>query len=932
MISPTTRTRNLRLLTLRALALLGIFSLCIPPADAGAQAVTAGIGGTVRTPAGAAVASATISVSGPQQASTTTNAGGAFSLTLGPGVYRVSVSKNGYEAVSLDAVAVVAGQTLPLTVTMAPADLSSLRTIGSVTATTPGGSGAINVGTSTTSYLPAAAFQNFANPEINDVLQHLPNVNVARTSGEPDTAIVVGGAQPYETQTLIDGHPIALGQYGVWLSEYFPSYLVGGAETQSGPGNTTPFANLAVSGTVNLITPGYTTKPTAELVVGTDNYGSQYSDFLATGSLGKTSYVVGAGYGSNNGPYFGKTECAVLPNNPAAANTSASEGIIQFCGLTNDSFFNRGEILKLKYDFSDATSFEVGFVGTQGGYVPQGVSYGLYQGLTTVVACLPSAPLECNNPAYNSLIGTTIPSYAWYPGVAVYNDMPIFDGQLRTTIGNNTLLVRPYAGTIRPGQIDGNPEGGFPQFFSPAGTVPSLPAGTPIPSGGTSLPGGGNAFEQYCGIGFNPTNYYQINSPNNTLVSVNGQEECFQPPYTSYETDNLYGGTLSFVHPMGDSALTLTYDTHATDTFAYISGPANVTVPDTTIRYSTLSLTGELHPLKNLTVNAGLYNTDWELIGFQTVVNQATQTAGLAPLDQTTARFDPHVAFAYGPTSDVSYRFAYGTSETFPYAGQVSGLPSYLPPAAGTNYESLLIEKNPFLAPERSIAFDLGADKRFHNGSVLSIDLQNTIIHDVFEPLSFPAMQAGETIDETINVAQMLMQLATLKYGYAPRVGWGYNISVAAERAFLTQIPASVYAGGPSAPANGVQVCGTSIEGPNTPICIPYLKGYGQLTYTWKGGSYAALGVDYEGENNSYYQPPLAQLDLTVRRPLTRTVDLQVAIENLLNTNNFYNLPYSYQGVTLVEGSTTGLTSGTSTLLPTQPRTVRMQLRFHVGR
>lgn len=129
-----------------------------------------------------------------------------------------------------------------------------------------------------------------------------------------------------------------------------------------------------------------------------------------------------------------------------------------------------------------------------------------------------------------------------------------------------------------------------------------------------------------------------------------------------------------------------------------------------------------------------------------------------------------------------------------------------------------------------------------------------------------------------------------------------------------------------------MQVCGTSIEGPNTPICIPYLKGYAQATYTWKGGSYAALGVDYEGKNNSYYQPPLAQVDLTLRRPITRFAELQVAVENLLNTNNFYNLPYSYQGVQLVEGSTSGLTSGSSTMLPTQPRTVRMQIRFHVGR
>ncbi len=479
----------------------------------------------------------------------TTDASGAFSLSLGPGLYRITVTKSGYQSVSLNTVAVTADRTLPLTVTMTQADLSSLRTIGSVTSTSQGGNGAINVGTSTISYLPGAAFRNFANPEVNDVLQHLPNVNIARTSGEPDTAIVVGGAQPYETQTLIDGHPVALGQYGVWLSEYFPSYLVGGAETQSGPGNTTPFANLAVSGTVNLITPGFTKKPTAELVVGTDNYGSQYSNLLTTGSLGKASYVLGLGYGSNNGPYFHGNQCAVLPDNPSAANTPQSVGIIQFCGDTSASFFNRGEILKLKYDFSDATSFEVGFVGTQGGYVPQGVSYGLYQGITTVVACLPSAPLECNNPAYNSLVGHSIPSYAWYPGVAVYNDQPMFDGQLRTTIGNNTLLIRPYAGTIRPGQIDGGGEGAYPAVFLAArdGTVDR--AGTPDSERRhDACPAVATRSNSIAGLASIPPPTIKSIARATPSPFVNGQEECFQPPYMSFETDNLYGGDV-VVHP-----------------------------------------------------------------------------------------------------------------------------------------------------------------------------------------------------------------------------------------------------------------------------------------------------------------------------------------------------------------------------------------------
>src|ERR1019366_1710771 len=112
-----------------------------------------------------------------------------------------------------------------------------------------------------------------ANPQINDVLQRVPDVTLQHMGSQPDVSIVLGGVQPYETQVLIDGHPLALGQYGVWTSQYFPSYLIGGVETQSGPGNTTPFANIAVGGTVNLQTVDFTRRTTAEFTTGIDTFG-----------------------------------------------------------------------------------------------------------------------------------------------------------------------------------------------------------------------------------------------------------------------------------------------------------------------------------------------------------------------------------------------------------------------------------------------------------------------------------------------------------------------------------------------------------------------------------------------------------------------------------------------------------------------------------
>ena len=80
------------------------------------------------------------------------------------------------------------------------------------------------------------------------------------------------------------------------------------------------------------------------------------------------------------------------------------------------------------------------------------------------------------------------------------------------------------------------------------------------------------------------------------------------------------------------------------------------------------------------------------------------------------------------------------------------------------------------------------------------------------------------------------------------------------------------------------------------------------------------------------YQPPFAQLDLTLRHAFSRQLDFQVSIQNLLNTNSFDGLPAPGAGVPIVAETSSGLTSYSSTLLPLPPRTVRFQLRDHVGR
>jgi outer membrane receptor protein involved in Fe transport len=942
------RYASLGFRTIAACLLLTLSTVTATFAQAPASAVT----GTVTTASGAPLSGAKITVSGPADASVLSSGNGSFSIAVPPGLYQIRVDRGGYQPVSLTDIAIAPGTTQPLTIALSESSLSSLRTIGTVTSTGAGRS-TFNAGPAAQTFVPGDVFRATGNPEITDVLQRVPAITILHLGTQLDTSIVAGGLQPYETQVLIDGHPVALGQFGVWTSHYFPSFLTGGAEVEVGPGNTTPFANLAVGGTVNLTTPGYTTKPAASFTSGTDNYGSIYNNLIGSGKLGNLSYVVAAGQSWNNNPLGNKTECDVYQSDPSTSpNRPGFAGIVPFCGTLGGSLFTRGQLYKLKYDLSKSTSFEAEFIGTYGGYNPQDYFGGEYYGPTLVEACIPGT-LQCTSPANQNLVGTTINGYFWYPGTLITNKQQIYSGQFRTSIGNDTLLLRPYAGNIEPETYDGTGEGTFPAFYAPNASYPactslaptttcypggqSLAPGVQIPSTGLTNP---NAFESSTCPPGTITSFNQLNSPANTISTVNGQEECFQYPYSTSETNTLYGGTFTYIHPFGANYLNFTYDYHGQSTFAYADAPANFSVPPgSATHFSTFSLTGELHPARNLTATFGLYDTLWTASGDKPQVD-ANGNLTLVGLQRSVARFDPHLAFVFRPERDTAIRAAYGTSETFPFIGLVSG-PAAIAPPNFPYTGGFVNQKNPDLLPETSIAYSLGADHRFKNGGVLSLDLIDTTVHNVFQQITtiesvfYNGSNAIRGIAAPFNVARLASKVATLSYAYAPKTGFGYNITATADSSILSGIPASAFNGNPGLPGNDVQLCGNGTGNPGSAACIPYLKGYGQLTYAWSNGGFAALGADYEGKNNTFYQPPFAVVDLTLREPVGKNFELQFSVQNLFNSNTGPNVPEPNAGVPIVGNTSNGTTiqqaSFTPFLIPAAARTARLQLRIHVG-
>lgn len=886
------------------------------PSFAGAAENTGTVNGTVHGTSGEPIANATVIATGAVTQHTATDAAGKYSLTLPAGFYRLDVSKGGFLTATQTDVAVLTGETLPLDVTLQAADLESLRTIARVTTSAHS---SINTGAAAISITPRQDFQNLASPQINDVVQRIPGADIEKGSSSPNTSFTVAGTQGYETQVLVDGHPVSIGRYGVWFSQFFNSFLVGSVESQLGPGNTTPFAGTAVGGTLNISTPGYTKNAALHFVTGEDTLAGSYTNALFSASYGKLSYVLGAGVAGVNTPYTGTYGCVLDATNKATWNTPGAQGVVSFCGDLGGGQSNKGELAKAKWDFSPTTSLEFGFLGSQGGYNPQGSAYGLLAPNITVVNCLtlptsgkdskgnPWGPhQECTDPKYAGMAGQKINGMFFYPGSVVTNNMPLFTAQFRTAVGNNTLLVRPYGGSITR-IIDGGGEADYAIWSFPSSDAAAAYACTH------------SSFGAVIKSSSDP-NYWT----------------CQDTPYTTVETDKLRGATVSFIHPMRTSQLAFNYDYHSDETYAIAGNPTQAgglppAVPNTMEKYNSLSLTGDFALTQALTLKAGAYQNWWYLNGWQPTINAQHPKGTIVPFERTIGSFDPHLALTLQPHAGESLRLALGTSTTFPYAGIVSGTAYTTPGATGT---VALNGKNPMLNPEKAYEADLGFDQRLLRGSILSVDLIDTQVHNVFENSSYAvAGQPYSVVYQPVNAANLSSELAMLTLRREPAVGWGYSLSVTADRAIPSGIPIPAAQNSYSVPANGIQQCSDG----GSAVCIPYLKGYGALDYTFPDKTFAHIGVDFEGKNNTYFQPPFAIWDLTLRRQVPNSpVSIQATVYNLFDTNTFGGLVTPNAGTPLVGENGAGQ-YGTYTqsvpfpLLPVQQRTLRVQLDYNVG-
>ena len=388
-------------------------------------------------------------------------------------------------------------------------------------------------------------------------------------------------------------------------------------DVSKGAGLTGPTAGYSGVGTVNIRTRDFTTKDSAFFEVGGDSYkGTFYTAFVDKNFLNdKLSLIVGGTTNRFLGPSEGNT-VAVLGGgqsiNAVYQPYSVPSLVNDVIGWPGDfSSVNKvqGELAKLRYHFSDATTFSATMLAMQGAFNPQAGGYGVLDGNLLVPNCLINnlavyANATCaasnlsvyNAPGAQNLIGKSVPTYTFFPGSNVYWTQPNFSAGLKTSLKNDTILLRPYTASITR-IIDGSLEGAQPGYsgswfdVSERGELPSRlhrangrrerrgPCYTAAnPGVGYATDANSNPAGHYfaattppagftCGAAGTPTACYTSSTTNGTNTGLYG----FTAPFNTLELDKLFGYTFSYIHPVGNNIFNLSYDHYADYAQTYVN-------------------------------------------------------------------------------------------------------------------------------------------------------------------------------------------------------------------------------------------------------------------------------------------------------------------------------------------------------------------------
>lgn len=899
------------------------------------------IAGAVRDAGGAPIAGATIVLSGPQHANATTDAAGAFAFpNLKPGTYAVTANKGGYESGGVSAIA-VSGKAVTLSVTLEQASLSSIREIAHAVASAQG---RFNSSEAPQTFVGSARLQNSAQAvQVNHALDQIPGIVSARSGGS--NAAVPGaitspnlrGALDYEKETLLDGHPLINGRFGDYPIMFVNSFLLSGIEITQGPAANASSINYGIGGTMNFRTADPTRAPLGNLLVGMDGYGGVYSNarYSGTTANGKLGYVFDYATYGTRGPLNGYPSLIALPPGSTiagygapAATTSAKPvngatgpfpvpnavgnpgngyvTLVACCQHVSSSFLNRGELAKLRYAFSPATSATVAFVGVQSQYDNTASAFAQ---LFSTFAPSAAYGAPAGGPAAGQQL--LLNSATQIPARRLIDSEPVLEAELRTAYHNDSAVVRFYGAALDRFTV--NP------LDDPAADYTT----GPMTLYGTAAIGGAPVA-------------FTGQSANVTIPT---------PYFRQVEQDQLRGESLEYDHPIASNLLSFSVDRTTMLTNAYTvtgstskpQGNVSVAIPGGSRQdFTTYLMRGiwELDPKTELTVS-NYFNA------YRSTFTPGRNADGSYAF-QTTTRVhdDPRIGIAYHPTSNVSLRFAAGSAVAPPYPQLLDTLSQTPGQVYTPGATSVTIARNSGgLSPETSFGYNVGGDFRLPSGAILSADAYLTDLRNQFVGTVTPSgtfTPPGSTaaipvyVSTNANLGKARFEGVQLTLSKDPAVGIGYLLSGALQRAYPYGIDPSFYAtsAGPGTTNTGV-VPGINYVGDNKPFfngisnkSEAYSQGYADLHDRFAHGQYFALGATFYGSNNTYNVPAFFVMNAVYRLPVANRTTLQISADNLLGA---YAQPYLQYGAGIGAPLITGQ-SGLRSIVPYGPTVLHVQL------
>ncbi len=891
---------------IRLLASLLVCALGMTALPANAQSTTQQyIVTVVDSQSGAPIANASVTLRGPRTYTARTNAAGVANVSTLPGVYDLAVEATGYTGSTIAGNAVLPGTDTKTTASLQRISFSSLRTIGH---TYTSRSGSFNTSSASISSVSSDTMLDRGEVQVRNLLDQIPGIinggGYELNSAAPGAVITpqVRGGFPYETESLIDGHPIALASTGSYDAEFLTAYMLDNVEVAKGPGVFSDTITGAVNGTVNYRTLSPTRVPHFSIDLGTDKYGGELVNARATGTTGKVGYAfdylsdgtpgplnnvpAGSAYLPQYGGAIqinGQAVCGPngTPNCPTAnaagnpkyeGSTTVISPIAACCVPDSTAFFVRNQLAKLAYNFSATTSLTVSDLNLQdrdGGGFGGSENYQSFVSFQPAAGYTGSAPGNTSQPFPLTVSGAFLP----YRREVSEN---FTQGDFRTSIGKTTILARAYGGAINNSQL---------LAPGPSNTNFNVNLYGAVPLG-------------------NPPVLTHFNGQSATVTYVNFAEDL-------HERDESYGETLDISRPIGAGTYALSYDSTSNNGFLanFTADPAfsGVFIPvGSSQRVDTLAARGFIQLAPTVNLNAGeyllAYSDHYSPDGGSTYTNAASHFS------------IPRAALTWRVQQNTSIRASAGGSVATPYLSLITS--SSTPPlpnnqAAPTYYVQTLASGD--VLPETAFGYDIGVDHRAKNGMILSADayttalrnqyLQSTYLNGTYSA-NFGNREPVPLYDQiTTNLGNARYEGLELSVSRQPAIGFGYLAQGALMRAYPYAISPSLYttASGPNStnlaviPNVNFVGSGNGYNGLGFYGAIPYSTGYGEVSYRGLHGRFFRLGVTHYGKNNQYNLNAFEVFSAGVGMDLGR-VSLRLTADNIFNSNS---LPYlsEYEGV-----------------------------------